>query len=103
MEVMTERTKEQVYDEEIYPLMAKIIEITKRHKIAMFLHFEIPTPDNPTLSCSTFLGNQDGLDPSNMQAAFYVLTQGKVYEPGVQQFTTPDGTLVFADPKYRAN
>jgi hypothetical protein len=101
--MMVERTKEQVYDEDIYPLVVKIVEITKRNGIAMLLHFEIPTPAEPTLCCSTFLGNQAGPGPARMRAVFDVLTNGRVLEPDVQEFFAPDGTRVIADPKYRPN
>lgn len=34
------KSKEKVYDEEIAPLMAKIIEISKNHEIPMFAEFQ---------------------------------------------------------------
>lgn len=37
----SEKTKEQIYDEEIYPLMAKILDICKEHRIAMLADFHM--------------------------------------------------------------
>lgn len=43
-------TKEDVYDAEINPLMAKILDICRQHKIAMVASFHIPT--RTTRTCS---------------------------------------------------
>lgn len=50
---MTAANKEQIYDEQISPLMAKIIEICREHKIAHLACFAIPTEDDPSLRCTT--------------------------------------------------
>lgn len=51
-------TKEEAYDDEIYPLMDKIIEICKRERIAFLADFELDyledDPDNKLL-CTTAL------------------------------------------------
>lgn len=53
--------KEQIYDEQIYPLMDKIISICKEHGIAMFASFSIPTDEQPDLECMTHLPDGDGV------------------------------------------
>ncbi|MBR7929433.1 hypothetical protein [Burkholderia ambifaria] len=50
---MTTANKEQIYDELISPLMAKIIEVCREHKIAHIACFAIPTEDDPSLRCTT--------------------------------------------------
>lgn len=49
-------SKESVYDEQIAPLMSKIISICKEHEIATFAHFRLDDvePDDKIL-CSTAL------------------------------------------------
>ncbi len=54
--------KEQIYDEKIHPLMGKIIEICKEHKIAMISSFSIPNDEDPNLLCTSALCNKD-FDP----------------------------------------
>lgn len=52
---MSERTKEEIYDAEINPLMTQIIAICKEHKIALLATFELPCDDDPDLACTTAL------------------------------------------------
>lgn len=52
---MSETTKEDIYDEQIAPLMTKIIEICKQHKIAMLADFHTPNEDASDLHCTTAL------------------------------------------------
>lgn len=62
--------KEQVYDEQIYPLMAQIIEICEKHGIAFIADFSIPTPDNPDLAAATLVLDGDGNNaPGHLAAA----------------------------------
>lgn len=56
--------KEQAYGNEIAPLMDQIIAICKEHKIAMICHFEVPVPEDATLSCSTMLAAKE-YEPSD--------------------------------------
>ncbi len=56
------KTKEEVYDEEINPLMAKIIAICKRDKIAMICNFYL----NDDLQCTTALLS-DEYNPTEAQ------------------------------------
>lgn len=68
------KTKEQVYDEEINPLIAQIIEICKREKIAMLATFRIPNAEDPHLNCTTALLD-DSHEPSKEQLASLELIQ----------------------------
>lgn len=61
--------KEQIYDEQIYPLMAEIVAICQLHKIAMLASFAIPTDDDPTLQCTTTLLSNDYDPPEDMKKA----------------------------------
>lgn len=47
--------KEEIYDEQISPLMQKVITICKENGIGLFLTACIPTDDDPHLMCSTCL------------------------------------------------
>jgi hypothetical protein len=60
--------KEQIYDEQISPLMAEIIKICKEHKIAMLMNFRTPNDDDPDLYCTTFL-LADEYEPGRTQLA----------------------------------
>lgn len=55
--------KEQVYDEQINPLMTQIIDICMKHGIAMFCDFAIPTEEDPDLCCSTVMPDGEGQHP----------------------------------------
>ncbi|MCA8048054.1 hypothetical protein [Burkholderia arboris] len=55
---MTTATKEQIYDEQISPLMTQIIAICKEHKIPILASFFTPGDDDPELAVTTaLLGN----------------------------------------------
>jgi hypothetical protein len=61
-------TKEQVYDAEISPLMAQIIDICKREKIAMLASFDLgqgpeSEEDGDHLMCTTAI-LEDSHDPA---------------------------------------
>lgn len=58
---MSERNKEQVYDDDINPLMAQIIAICQEHNIAMLASFAIPTPNDPGLRCTTKILTDESL------------------------------------------
>jgi hypothetical protein len=45
--------KEQIYDDQISPLMAQIIDICREHKIAFLASFFIPTEEDADLRCSS--------------------------------------------------
>ncbi|VWB16373.1 hypothetical protein BLA14095_00477 [Burkholderia lata] len=51
-------SKEQIYDEQISPLMTQIIAICKEHKIPILASFFTPGDDDPELAVTTaLLGN----------------------------------------------
>ncbi len=47
--------KEQIYDEQISPLMTDIIAVCKKHKIAFVASFAIPNDEDNDLRCTTAL------------------------------------------------
>lgn len=51
------KNKEQVYDDQISPLMTQIIAICRENKIAAFMTFDIPTEEHPDLKCTTALAS----------------------------------------------
>ena len=51
--------KEQVYDEQIAPLMTQIIEICEKNNIGMLADFEIPNDEDPDLCCTTGLPGEN--------------------------------------------
>ncbi|CAI8931104.1 LigB domain-containing protein [Pseudomonas sp. IT-P171] len=53
-------TKEDIYDEQINPLMAQIIKICKEHSIAMIFSAHIPNEEDADLACTTHLAGDDG-------------------------------------------
>lgn len=72
-----EPNKEQVYDEQIHPLMAQILDICGKHGIAMIASFSIPTPEEDDLCCTSMMPNETGEnDPSHVQA--WRLLQGEL-------------------------
>lgn len=69
-------SKESVYDNEISPLMAKILEICKREKIAMVAQFSTPNDEDPDLLCTSALLDKE-YNPTKAQlAAFGLLKEG---------------------------
>jgi len=56
---MSEKTHENIYDEDVAPLMTRIIEICQKHKIPMFASFLLePETD---MYCTTHLPGDDRL------------------------------------------
>lgn len=73
-------SKEQVYDNEINPLMAQIIDICRREKIALVASFAIPVPGDGGLRCTTCLLDEpymkDVASPDDFFAAKSILVEG---------------------------
>ncbi len=65
--------KEQVYDEQISPLMAQILDICQKNGIAMIASFAIPTPADPDLHCSSMQPDETGKNPDSHLAALRAL------------------------------
>ena len=69
--------KEQIYDSEISPLMAKIIATCKQHKIAFVASFDIPTAEDADLRCtSALLTDECEPGPGMLEALRDVKTPG---------------------------
>lgn len=49
------KSKENIYDEKIAPLMNQILKICREHKIAMLAQFAIPSESDSELVCTTSL------------------------------------------------
>jgi hypothetical protein len=81
-----DKNKEQVYDELINPLMARIIEICKEHRIAMLASFSIPTADDADLCCTSCLLDDEYGAPRHFFRAKAALFSGRVFT-----ITTKDG------------
>jgi hypothetical protein len=69
--------KEQVYDEQIDPLMARVIATCKDRRIACFATFDISAGDGECRMCTTCLGDGSGVLPEAIQACKDI-----VYGPG---------------------
>lgn len=59
------KTKEQIYDSQISPLMARIISTCKRHKIPVVACFGLGPDDNGDLHCTTAIVPEE-FEPSEM-------------------------------------
>ena len=68
--------KEEVYDAEINPLMAKIIEICKREKIAVLINFQLSVEGEPDLRCTTALLDKSFQPSKEQYAALDLLRDG---------------------------
>ena len=55
--------KEQIYDEQIFPLMGQIIRICQEHKIAVVASFHTPNDEDPDLYCATRETDEAGKYP----------------------------------------
>jgi len=71
-EELITRTKEEVYDQEISPLMAQVMQIAKKNGIAM-ASFHIPSKTDPNLACTTAL-------PGDSVTGLVVLAYKKVLD-----------------------
>ena len=59
-------SKEDIYDEQIFPLMGKILEICQEHKIAMVASFATPSDGDEDLFCSSRLPDENGEFPGHL-------------------------------------
>lgn len=48
-------SKEEIYDEQISPLMVEIIRVCKDNEISMLCTFALPIEDDPGLACTSFV------------------------------------------------
>ena len=54
MEETQEKTREEIYDEQIAPLMAQIVEICKQNDIPLVAQFQLSEGEN-AMMCSTVI------------------------------------------------
>ena len=89
------KNKEQVYDEEISPLVHQILRICDKHRIATLCHFAIPTPEEDSLSVTSCLPFKDekNIDEKIALAKVFLL-RGQDIEEGVVEGVCPDGRVV---------
>ncbi|CAB3742821.1 hypothetical protein LMG24238_06946 [Paraburkholderia sediminicola] len=90
----TPLNKEQVYDAQINPLMAQIIEICQTNKIAFVASFSIPNEGDETLACTTALLTAETEPPQNLVDALRVLRGGRraLRAPFMLRTENGDGT-----------
>lgn len=97
---MNTRNREQVYDDEIFPLMKRIIEVCIAHNIPMLASFCIDTDEKPGLRCTSSLLNDEIIkgvaDADSLRAATHILTEGflafalRTTEKGLQEAVLTD-------------
>ncbi len=66
------RTKEQIYDEEISPLMTQVIAICKKHKIANVCSFSIADSEEG-LFCTTAMTEEEFDPPDTLKELVRIL------------------------------
>lgn len=66
--------KEQVYDDQISPLMQQIIGICQQHGIAVLANFAIPTQKDEGLNCTSMVPDETGRNPPRHCIAYDVIT-----------------------------
>ncbi len=85
--------KEEVYDSEISPHIAAILDICKREHIAMIASFAIPTDADPDLSCTSMLPDENG-NPREHQIAERAIRGLSVMLPMRIATRSKDGRII---------
>ena len=66
--------QEKIYDDKIFPLMQKIMEICEEHKIPMIASFVIPNQYDPHLVCTSLLTGPSYIgDDEHLQKAAHAV------------------------------
>lgn len=65
--------KEQIYDAQIFPLMAQICAIVQEHKIAMVASFAIPNDEDPDLLCTSCTTKKEFDPPESFKECVKIL------------------------------
>lgn len=78
-------SKEQVYDQQVAPLMEQIIRICQENKIAMLASFSLESEDDEGLRCTTALLTDRYEPPDDFKAALGLLKRG--VEPSLMALT----------------
>lgn len=84
--------KEQIYDAQINPLMAQIIEICTANKIAMFATFCIPNDKDAGLACTTHLPDETGKLPDRIACCARVAGPAQRFSPVMITTQHADGS-----------
>lgn len=81
--------KEQVYDQQIAPLMTQIIDICQQRGISMVATFALPIPGDDNLVCTTALKDENGTFPPMCHNVLRVIAQNSdLVQRAAQQETT---------------
>ena len=83
-------TKEDIYDNEISPLMAQVIEICQKHGIAMIANFACPNDTDLDLQALSAVPDENDEHPANHQEALYCI-RPSTRPPLVLATTRADG------------
>ncbi len=87
--------KEQIYDEQISPLMTDIIAVCKKHKIAFIASFAIPSDDDQDLRCTSALfksREESTEDVEDIRKAYALLRNGRQSSMMMMTVDHGDGT-----------
>ncbi len=68
--------KEEIYDDQISPLMTQIIAICREHGIAMLASYSIPNGEDDGLCCTTHLADENGEIYERFAKANGIIRQG---------------------------
>ncbi|OLP04453.1 hypothetical protein [Rhodoferax antarcticus] len=79
-------TKEDIYDNEISPLMAQVIEICKKKGIAMIANFACPNDTDEDLQALSIVPDENGKHPANHTGALYSIRPSS--RPSLMMTTT---------------
>lgn len=86
--------KEQIYDEQINPLMAQVIDICRANKIAFLASFAIPTEENSELRCSSAMLTADFEPPEEFMRAWKEILPAS-RNPLMFKTVDGDGSITF--------
>jgi len=87
--------KEQIYDAQINPLMAQIIEVCRQHQIAFVAAFSIPTAEDSDLQCTSAMLGSALLPPANFMRAWAHLRPARSAGPLMLREERADGSVTF--------
>lgn len=66
-------SKEDIYDNEISPLMQQLVALCQKHGIAMIANFACPNHEDETVQALTMLPDENGKFPANHTEALYCI------------------------------
>lgn len=88
------QTKEAIYDSQIAPLMAQIIEICKEHKIAMVASYAVPNEHDDGLHCTTVLLEESHEPSQELLNASRAIYRPQSSSPLMVNVRDKDGKIV---------